>query len=273
MIHGQPETKIIFVSRFMMTATAIFNGNAFPETANKSSLACANRLAIFLYNIDEIKYALRSSYDDFTSQLILHSNDLIGAANSRADLRFVVYSDGLEYLTSFHSALYSLKSFLDVYARLICLLINPHTDATTFGAKKIDGKQISGGKFLKWIDGNSPSTYENKEILMNVIICHSSKWITEAVNYRDTLAHYRDIENMVDLRLPLENVKNSIDINSVQLPIFINGEGLDTYLERILTNLGLFLDDTISLLPNVDMKLVSSWKECIGYSQKSKQPA
>lgn len=221
--------------------------------------------------MEEVKYALNVSHKDFSRQLISKSNELCGAAAARSDLRLVVYSDGIEYLTALHSVLYSLKSFLDVYAKLICRLINSNTNPTTFGAKNVDGKRISGGKFIKWIKGSSPSSYESKGKLIEVIYSHSNNWITEAVSYCNTLAHYSDIENMVDMRLSLENVKNYIDINLIEKPLLPSGEKLDSYLEKITDNLGLFLDETIPLLPDVEQKLVAIWKECIKYSRERKE--
>jgi len=99
----------------------------------------------------------------------------------------------------------------------------------------------------------------------------SNNWITEAVSYCNTLAHYSDIENMVDMRLSLENVKNYIDINLIEKPLLPSGEKLDSYLEKITDNLGLFLDETIPLLPDVEQKLVAIWKECIKYSRERKE--
>lgn len=270
MIQDQPETKFIFVSRFMMTATNIFNGNAFPETFNKYSEVCANRLALFLFNLEEVKYALKASYEDFSWRLISKSNDLCAAAASRGDLKIIAYTDGLEYLTTLHFALYSLKSFLDVYARLICRLINSNAKPTEFHAKEVNGKRISGEKFVRWIENSSPSSYESKGKLIEVIYRHSNNWITEAVSYRDTLGHYGGIKNMVEMRLPLEKVKTFIDINLIEKPLLPNGEGLDTYLEKITADLGLFLDETIPLLPNVDQKLVANWKESIKYLRDRK---
>jgi len=271
MNNEQPETKIIFASRFMQTATGVFNGNAFPGSLDKHATVCANRLALFLFNLERVKYALDTAYDDFSRQLISNSSDLCDAASNRRDLKFVVYSDGLEYHTALHFALYSLKSFLDVYSILMCRSINEKTKTTTFGSKNFEGKKISGGKFLSWINGTSPASYDKKDQLIETVARHSHQWITEAVNYRDTLAHYGDIKDMIDMRLPLDSTKKPIDLRLIEKPVLPGGEKLDRYLESIMCNLGLFLDETIQLLPNVNQELIERWDKCLAYSRERKE--
>jgi hypothetical protein len=83
MSNLQPETKIVFVSRFMMTSLGIFNGNAFPGEVRNSVDVCANRLALFLFKIDEQKYALKIAYDDFVSNLLSNEDSLCKGAVKR----------------------------------------------------------------------------------------------------------------------------------------------------------------------------------------------
>lgn len=266
MTKKKVETKVVFVSRFMQTGTAVFNGNAFPDELNTESTVCANRLSIFLYSVEDVNHSLKVTLSDFQKQLLSQSKDLCSASSKRADLHLVAYSDGLEYLTAFHLALYSLKSFLDVYARLICKLINNKTTSTTFGAKKNKGVKVSGEKLAKWIS-SSPDSFTEKEQLVEVVRSHGSTWITEAVNYRDTLAHYRDIDGMIDMRLELDKLSNTNSLQKIENPILPNGQNLNQFLQTTLDNLGSFLDETMALLPNVDQKLLSTWENAIKYAK------
>jgi hypothetical protein len=163
---NQPETKIIFVGRFMMTATAIFNANGFPDIARREVEVCANRFALFLYNSTLMTSAIQTELSEFISALKPYEDDLKRTCKSHPDLRTVAYSDGLLYLNALHSFLYSLKSFLDVFARLVCKLINPSATPTTFKSK--------GVALANWVERSAPNSFPDRLRLKELILVQSA---------------------------------------------------------------------------------------------------
>lgn len=249
----------------MVTATAIFNGNAFPDHFQREVDVSANRFALFLHNTTLIGPAIQKDLSEFIGMLGAHATDLELASKSRSDLRIVAYFDGLAHLMTFHSILYSLKAFLDVFARLTCKLINPATKPITFGSKQLEGRAVSGGKLAKWIEGSSPDSFSNKLPLRDVILTHSRNWISEAVVYRDTLAHYQEIQGMDRMHVPIYAVNAPYAPEHVRLPRLPNGKLLDAYSSELMGRLGTFLDDAIFLLPNIKPEMIEPWQRSQRY--------
>ena len=174
-------------------------------------------------------------------------------------MRLVACSDGLEYTTAFHALLYSLKAFLDVYAFLACMLINPNTSPTSFGKRRVGGETLAGAKLAKWIENCSPASFRGKTAFRDLVISNSRNWISEAVCYRDTLAHRREIEGMSPMLVSLTPSDPPFKTEGIALPILPNGKRLDEYSIHLLAQLGNFIDQTLFLLPGINTKLPERW--------------
>lgn len=264
-VNSRPETKIIVVRKFTGAAGRLFNGNAFPDYVAKEIDACLLRLALFLYHSDRLVHEIEEDLTKFLQTLHLHPSlsDLDAAVKSRPDLQLVAYSDGLECMVCFHGVLYSLKSFLDTYAILICRLINPQTQPTTFGRKKINGKELSGAKLALWVRNNAPKSFANTEPLADMIIKHSGQWISLAISYRDVVAHYRDIEGMKHMHVSLKPTEPAFKTSDIVAPTMPDGQKIMDYCGSLFSNLGGFLDETLFLLPKVKHELIERWVSCI----------
>jgi len=240
-----PEIRIIFIGHLTAAANAIFNPNGFPGELQREVTICANRFALYLHNSSLLASAIEKDRSEFLSILSANANDLESACNSRPELRVVAYTDGLRHLMIFHSILYSLKSFLDVFAILVCRIINPRTSPTTFGSKKINGKEISGAKLARWVERSSPASFSKKLQLKDLVLSHSRDWISDAVGYRDTLAHFGEIKGMEVMSIPGHAAKPPFDTENIRLPKLPSGELLSDYCSELVTKLGIFLDAVI----------------------------
>jgi len=253
--HIKPETYFHLSCEERWATFGLFNCNAYPPELESLVNTCSTRSAIFLFNVNGLNKRVLLGKNMFIKQLINHftkswTQHFIKSGRNK-NLDFIVIYDGLDYLSDFHTLLYSLKSLLDVYANLMAKLIVP--SAKLFFSKGvIDGEKISGGKIAKWIKDSTPSTYSNRALLSNVIIKHSKDWITQAVNYRDTLIHYNDIAEMKHMQVLLKRQFPPFDQNDITLPRMPNGQLLTDYSIGMVDRLSSFLKETLELLPHVD---------------------
>ena len=160
----------------------------------------------------------------------------------------------ISYIASFHGILLSLKSLLDMYARLCYHLIWGKNVGRGFNKGKVKSVEISGGRVINHLLNSCPSDYDEGEELAKVIENHSKKWITKAIYYRDQVAHTGNIKEFLPLRV--EFVKSSksrkYKIEELMEPK-IDKMPIVIYADLITDNTSRFLVDSIKLLPNVDM--------------------
>jgi len=170
-------------------------------------------------------------------------------------MNFIVIYDGLDYLAAFYALLQSLKSLLDVYANLIAKLIHPSA-ALKFSTVTFEGIKISGGNVAKWLKKSAPYTFDNKSLLLEVIVRNSKDWIAQAVNYRDTLTHYNDIAGIQHMHVMLKRQFPPFNANEIVLPIMPDSQPMTDYCEGMVCRLSRFLDESLKLLPNVNHNLI-----------------
>jgi len=200
--------------------------------------------------------ALQRDIADFRRAIEGQRSDLEQAIKGRPELQSVAVYDGLAHLAEMHSALNSLKSFLDVYAKLMGKLVNPSNN-WSFGKAIIVGREVSGGRLVKALRSSSLNTLAR---LADITLDHSRTWITDAVRYRDQLSHRSDLDNMRHMQLPLHNSAPHINFDELTRPVMPNGQDLSEYVDGLLRNLAVYVGASIEMLPNIDRPLIAPGK-------------
>lgn len=262
-----PEIPMIVCGLPMVVATAIFNGNAFPQEAKAEAATCANRLSLLLHNASHLRREISQAQSDFLVHLKRNWLGYKHATGSRADVQLTAYWYGAEYTTVFHSVLYEMKAFLDMYARLIVKLMG-NGGPPGFSSGKVDGKSVPGGRFYNWLNGLAVDHLPEKAKLLEVIIRATSEWIEPALKYRNTLAHFRDIPGLRHMHVSVSYGPDDIGLADIVQPTLPDEVRLDVYVDKLCENVGRFIESTLPLLPFVDMGLVASWDEAKAISRR-----
>jgi hypothetical protein len=153
--------------------------------------------------------------------------------------------------------LIAVKSLLDFYARLMARLIVPK--ATVFGFSKdtYKGRKIVGGRFLKWIESSTPSTFVHRQKLLAVLVASIDAWIQEAVGYRDAVVHEGGIPGLTEVMAALDMPPDDLQEDDLVMPMMPNGVAVTEYCELLVQRAGALIAETIVLLPDIDVTLVS----------------
>jgi hypothetical protein len=249
-------TTIAFVGEDLWMTFGFFNSNAYPVLVRPQLDASARQAAMFRYQVKSIDRDILEDGKYFYNQLLDGKAALIQAVKTKPELDWVACCEDTSYLSSLNSVFYSLKSFLDVYAQLMVSLIEP-SQRMTFKRANVGGETLSGGTFIKWLVHSCPSDFTNARKLSNAIAMSSRSWITEAVlKYRDRLAHNGTINGLTSMHVVLADFVMDFHDSRIKAPSMPDGTEVNTYCISLLNNLGDFVDETLKLLPNVDLNLV-----------------
>ena len=212
---------------------------------------------MFLYNGARLNRELEVSASDLLTHVTRNWDGYTATARKNPKLDLVFYSDGLDYLNVFHMILYEAKAFLDMLTPALCITMNPaQTPIPGFRSGKFGGKKIPGGRFLNWI--SSHVTSQQSDALRAILARHIEDWVGEAVSHRDRLAHFRDIEGMRHMCIPVSGDKAGPDAEDLLYPIMPNGDSLTDYVDKLSDRLGTLLDDVLALIP-IQHELVNGW--------------
>lgn len=247
-------TRVVVVGPQRWQAFHVFNGNAFPENVQQVVDACAWRFALLLLHASRMSEALERDLTDLRVVIERQRADLEAAVKSRPELTPVVVYDGLAHVAEMHDCLNALKSFLDLYAKLIGKLSIPPFEGS-FGKANINGTKVSGGRLVNALRNQTqdPAAHE----LADLTLRHSEEWITAAVAYRDQLSHRSNLDHMVPMHLPLSPHEPHIDVTRVVRPAMPNGKDLQFYFREVVRNLADYVGRSVTLLPNVDQSLLA----------------
>lgn len=248
--------QIILVGPHRRRAQHVFNSNAYSPALRSVVDSCASRYALLLLHASTLRDALQRDIADFRKAIEGQRSDLERALKSGPGLDFVAVYDGLAHMAEMHSALNSLKSFLDLYAKLIGKLVNSSNN-WNFGKAVIGGPKVSGGRLVNALRSSSVETLA---CLADMTLDHSRTWITEAVGYRDQLSHRSDLDNMQPMQLPLHNSVPHINFDELTRPVMPNGQDVGQYVDGLLRNLAAYVGASIEMLPNVDSTLIAPGK-------------
>lgn len=236
-------------------ASHVFNPNAFPVPVRNLVFSCMDCLSMFIFSVNQVEPNIERDRKQFLSKL--RKNKAFYGFTPDPDKPCVVVYHNAKFLVALHLVLYSVKSFLDVYAQLVSKLIVSNSTIFGFNKGTVDGKQIEGGRLITWLTKSTPDTYTNASTLAHVIREHVFSWVKEAVNRRDKLIHHGEIPNLCPMMVPLYCEPHRVKANHVILPQMPNGVDVVTYCRETRNNLFQFIRETLVLLPDIDFSLVS----------------
>lgn len=254
----QHETSVIFVDDDAYEAMHIFNANAFADGLKKEVNACVTRVTIFRHNARSVRTQVSNDLKNFEEKLNSQIGELTQSAINNPELSIVCHYDNTKYIADICSTLVFLKSFLDVYSRLVVKSLDPNV-SVMFNKGKVDedGESIAGGKLINWLRNSvSPSQDE----LSDIILKHSKGWINTAVRYRDTVVHYGDISELRRTRVPLLPESPVFSAENIEPPTMPHGEHVSDYVRDLASKLHEFLEETVPLVANVNLELIDFQK-------------
>lgn len=243
--------SIVVVDPHFWNASALFNPNAFPERAKAEAALCGDRLAILAHSVDVLK---REPGLDRARLLTQVRNNPAWAgfkpdAAKPAQLSF----HDLSFMTGLYSALIMLKSLLDLYARLVRTLLVPKADVFGFSSGEYKGrKNLAGGKFLRWLDHSTPTSFSNRDEFVAIFLQHLDEWLDQAVHYRDRIVHDGFLPGVSEVTAPLNKTLDALAEGDVRLPTMPDGTEVTTYCDSLVSRTEDLIFETLSFLPDID---------------------
>lgn len=193
----------------------LFNANLYSSRLKKIAESCGQKLSLCVFHarmLREFKSRDRREFEDeLRKRFGKEESDRFVNRQENRGSDFIVCFESVGFEASLSGVLYNIKALLDVFAGLISrsILEKQHQ---SFGKGKIDGKELSGGKLVRWLRNSTPNGFESGEDLANLIQAESEGWITKLVYYRDCLAHGNSIPGYEPFHLLL---RNSLPVYSV----------------------------------------------------------
>jgi hypothetical protein len=185
--------------------------------------------------------------------------------NGKPELEYIAYADGLAYVARLHSVLYEFKAFLDIFTRMSCKLISGPGGPNGFNKGKVAGVKISGGKFINWLAGHSVDRLSSRDSLITVLHKASKEWITNAVDLRDALAHYRELPGLRHMRISVSHGPVNLTQEHISWPEFPGGEALSTFVTTLRARLCGLVAELLSLLPDIKAGMNEGWPQAERY--------
>ncbi len=246
---------VIIVDRHFAEASALFNPNAFPARVRSDAASCGDRLAILTHSVEIV---VREPALD-RSRLLqeIRENKAFTGFSPRPDKPAVLVLHNLNFVSGLYSALIALKSFLDLYSRLIARSLVPSSSVFGFSGAKYKDRNLSGGRFLKWIEGSAPRSFQNRDRLVAILLAHVNDWVDEAVTYRHSVVHDGWIVGMTEAMVPLDKALSELQETDVVLPMMPDGVAVTDYCKRLVRGARALVSETLPLVPDIDLGLVS----------------
>ncbi|MBA7641566.1 hypothetical protein ES703_49251 [subsurface metagenome] len=226
-------------------ASHIFNPNAFPEHVKNFVFPCMDCLSMFIFLVNQVEPNIKRDKNQFLGKL--RTNKAFDGLTPDPNKPCVVVYHNARFLVALHLALYSARSFLDVYSKLIGELIFPHSNL----------KGFRGRNSVIWALKNRPHSYTNIAKLMSAVRKHSSSWMRELIKWRNDLIHDGQLPKPCVMCIPLIRRLSEVTEDDIILPQMPNGVDVVTYFRETRNNLSQFIRETLVLLPDIDFDLVS----------------
>jgi len=239
----------------IVESSKILNPNAFPQGVRNNVWACAEKLALIHYSLQLIEREINSDLIKFVNALNTGREwEGFTPEPRRGD---VAIYHSMSFQAGLQSFFISTKSMLDIYAQITSKLISPQSSLFGFKKGSFRGTKLVGGSLLKWIEHNPPVSYANKKQLIELLINHIDSWISNVVGYRDQIVHHGNINVLVEMCVPLVKRPQQIRKDEIILPALKDEGDLLKYCNHSLQSIYRMLKETIPLLPNVDLGLIS----------------
>jgi len=238
---------------------ALFNQNAFNTELKKLISSCALRAGIMRHHVLTIQPYIESDRAELVQLIKDHwDNDFKLVLEKDTEDQWIELSS-LSYLSAIDGVLMSLKSLLDVYANVISKSFIPSQNLKFNRGNIEGGDKLAGGKLIKWLQGSIPVKDEKTaNILADIITKHSREWITDVVEFRDKIVHDGEIRGLIAAGTSLKIfAEHGFNPQLIRGPYILDNQDIYEYCINILKNTNTFLEETISILPNVNLKLIN----------------
>jgi hypothetical protein len=236
-------------------ASALFNANAFPTRAKADASMCGDRLAILTHSVNIVLNEPGLDRKRLLKEIL--DNRAFTGFTPQQDKPAVLIFHNLNFVSGLYSTLIALKSLLDFYSRLIGHLIVPSANLFGFNKDSYKGRRISGGRFLKWIESSTPSSFTNRDKFIAVVLQHIDEWLNTAITYRDAVVHKGFIEGLQEVMLPLDKKLQEIRDIDLTLPLMPDGTAVTDYCEWLVKRTQGLIKETLLLMPDIDLTLLS----------------
>jgi hypothetical protein len=247
--------RIVFMSPDATAASGWFNPNAFPEQARCLVDASGERAALVRYHARMIHHETEVDLRLFEQE---YTNHRVESLRFKEGFDHVAMFTGAGYLASLYGVFFTLKAFLDVYAKLVTGLIEgKYASARGFSRARVGKDNLRGGALINRIRLCSPKHFTNAAKLADVVEKHSRRWIDKAVSYRDTLAHFGTINGVLDMQMRIDPRNKRFSRDTVKQPTMPDGTPVPVYARNLLSSLDVFVQETLALLPGVDPSKLS----------------
>lgn len=247
--------RAIIVDQHFWNASTLFNANAFPPHVRNGVTTCGDRLAILTHSVELVLREPGLDRHRLLEDICRHPS-FAGFA-PRPDKPAILIFHNLSFVSGLYSALIALKSLLDFYARLIARLLVPGANVFGFNNGAYKGRNISGGRFLKWIESSTPSSFGNRNALVEAFLNHLDVWLHKAITYRDAVVHDGFIPGMTEVMVPLDKGLDQLRESDLVLPMMPDRVTVTEYCELLVTQIRSLVTETMLLMPDIDFKLLS----------------
>lgn len=250
---------VVIVGPESWKSFGVLNPNAFPPCLKPDVMACADKLALISYSIQIIQREVDRDLSEFVKELNRNNAAFKGFIPDPEKPAEAIYHN-MGFQLGVQSFFITTKSMLDIYARIIQKAIKPDSTPCDFNKAIIRGKEVAGGRVLNFLERCVPKSYENKEKLIGVLRRHIDNWIGDAVKLRDEIAHKGILSDLREMRVPLSKKPQQITKDDIILPTIRDKGDLSKYCAFILKGIGHMLEETLVLLPNVDMNSIAPYR-------------
>jgi len=225
-------------------ASHIFNSNAFPDHVKSFVFPCMDCLSLLIFSVDQVEPNIKRDRNQFPDKL--KTNKAFHGFTPDPNKPSVVVYRNARFLVALYLVLYSARSFLDVYSKLIGELIFPNSNL----------KGFKGENSVIWALKNRRHSYTNAAKLIAAVRKHSSSWMRDLIKWRNNLIHDGQLPKPCVMCIPLTRRLSEVTEDDIILPQMPNGVDVVTYCRETKNNLSQFIRETFILLPNVNFNLV-----------------
>ncbi len=223
----------------------LFNSNAFPDHVKSFVFPCMDCLSLLIFSVDQVEPNIKRDRNQFPDKL--KTNKAFDGFTPDPNKPSVVVYHNARFLVALYLVLYSARSFLDVYSKLIGELIFPNSNL----------KGFKGKNSVIWALKNRRHSYTNAAKLISAVRKHSSSWMRDMIKWRNNLIHDGQLPKPCVMCIPLNRRLSEVTEDDIILPQMPNGVDVVTYCRETKNNLSQFIRETFILLPNVNFNLVN----------------
>lgn len=242
-------------------AQSLFNANAYPSSLKELVHSCAVRAGILRYHVRNVATYVKAERAELAHRITSLWDEQfrpVLEADDNADAFVQCSSSG--YLSVLDGVLVSLKSLLDVYATVISRSFVPN-QTLKFNRGKLKskgGNKLTGGRLIEWLRQSVPKMEaKSANVIADIITRHSEEWLTDAIELRDKIVHGGEIRALKPVATTLRLFSESgFDPQALSGPYMHDDSDVQTFCEKIITNTGAFLEETIINLPGINMGLI-----------------